>query len=47
MEYDQHGNMKNTFCNWLTIIAFFWLFVSVVAGIVSLASYLYLHLQWI
>jgi hypothetical protein len=47
MKYDQFGVMENTFFNWLEIVAYVWLFVSIVAGIISVASYLYSHLQWI
>jgi hypothetical protein len=31
----------------MTIVAYAWLFVSSVAGLVSLVQYLYTHLQWI
>lgn len=47
MEYDHEGIMKNTVFNWFTIGCYLWTFISVVAGIVSLAKYLYKHLQWV
>jgi hypothetical protein len=31
----------------MTVVAYAWLFVSCVAGLVTLVQYLYNHLQWI
>jgi hypothetical protein len=34
-------------CSFTTVIAYAWLFVSVVAGLANLVQYLYRHLQWV
>jgi hypothetical protein len=47
MKYNQHGDLENTFMNWLTIVSYLWLFASVVGGLVHTVQYLYAHLRWI
>ena len=47
MEYDHNGDLKWTTLNVITLTAYFWLFISVLGGIVTLAQYLYKHLTWV